>query len=93
MTQMQTPTPSATDGKRVAVIGAGPAGLMAAEVLAAHGLANMPLDKISDRLETAKKGAEVGLTEIMLERSGDIGSSVVEHEILIRSGSAAKEGD
>ncbi|WP_343722834.1 TIGR03862 family flavoprotein, partial [Herbaspirillum seropedicae] len=36
---MQTPTPSATDGKRVAVIGAGPAGLMAAEVLAAHGLA------------------------------------------------------
>lgn len=39
MTQMQTPTPSATDGKRVAVIGAGPAGLMAAEVLAAHGLA------------------------------------------------------
>ncbi len=39
MTQMQTPTPSATGCPRVAVIGAGPAGLMAAEVLAAHGLA------------------------------------------------------
>ncbi|QDD66550.1 TIGR03862 family flavoprotein [Herbaspirillum seropedicae] len=36
---MQTPTPSATGCPRVAVIGAGPAGLMAAEVLAAHGLA------------------------------------------------------
>ncbi|ONN67054.1 NAD(FAD)-utilizing dehydrogenase [Herbaspirillum sp. VT-16-41] len=39
MTQMQTP-PSNTPGNgRAVVIGAGPAGLMAAEVLAAHGLA------------------------------------------------------
>jgi hypothetical protein len=47
--------------------------------------ANFSLGSIPDRMETAKKGAEVGLTEIMLERGGDIGSSLIEHEVLVHT--------
>ncbi len=53
--------------------------------------ANFKLGSIPDRLDAAKKGAEVGLTEIMLERGGDIGSSLIEHEVLIKTTKAATE--
>jgi hypothetical protein len=52
--------------------------------------ASFNLAAIQDRFETAKKGAEVGLTEIMLERAGDIGSSVFEHEVLVHGTKAAE---
>jgi hypothetical protein len=48
-------------------------------------LPKIDLGSIPDRMETAKKGAEVGITEIMMERGGDIGSSLIEHEVLIHT--------
>ena len=51
--------------------------------------ATFNLGGLTDRFRALKKGAEVGLTESLMARVGDIGSSVFEHEVLIRSGSGA----
>ena len=51
--------------------------------------ANFNLGSIPDRFSEMKKGAEVGISEVMLERGGDIGSSIFEHEVLVRETKAA----
>jgi hypothetical protein len=49
------------------------------------------LSSITDRFRSLKRGAEAGLSEAMLERAGDIGSSIFEHEVLVRSGQPPAE--
>ncbi|MBS1997497.1 MAG: hypothetical protein JSS86_14350 [Cyanobacteria bacterium SZAS LIN-2] len=60
--------------------------------------ATFNLGGLTDRFRDLKKGAEVGLTESVLARMGDIGSGVLEHEVLIRTtgshgGAGAAESD
>jgi len=43
------------------------------------------MNVIVDRMDSAKKGAEGGLSQIVLERAGDIGSAIFEHQVLIQS--------
>jgi hypothetical protein len=47
--------------------------------------ASFDLGVIGDRYRALKKGAEVALSEGMIERIGDIGSSIFEHEVLVRT--------
>ena len=41
------------------------------------------LNVFSDRFNALKKGAEAGLSQGMIERAGDIGSSIFEHQVLV----------
>jgi|GEM_PF-4378862 len=54
--------------------------------------ASFNLGGLTDRFRALKKGAEVGLTESLMARVGDIGSGVFEHEVLMRSSSGAQAG-
>ncbi|MBU6455277.1 MAG: hypothetical protein KGS72_26135 [Cyanobacteria bacterium REEB67] len=49
--------------------------------------ASFDLGVIGDRYRDLKKGAEVALSEGMIERAGDIGSSIFEHQVLVRAAS------
>jgi len=54
--------------------------------------ASFNLGGLTDRFRALKKGAEVGLTESLMARVGDIGSGVFEHEVLMRSAGGAEAG-